>query len=75
MQCEKKIGVFDSGVGGITVLKEIIENLPNENIIYFGDNKNAPYGEKTKNEIEELCIDVGDFLESNDCKAILIACN
>ncbi|MGL5056125.1 MAG: glutamate racemase [Fusobacteriaceae bacterium] len=75
MQCEKKIGVFDSGVGGITVLKEIIENLPNENIIYFGDNKNAPYGEKTKNEIEKLCIDVGKFLESNDCKVILIACN
>lgn len=48
------IGVFDSGLGGTTVLKELIKILPNENIIYFGDNGNAPYGIKTKEHIECL---------------------
>ncbi len=48
------IGVFDSGLGGVTVLKELRKLLPNENIIYFGDTKNVPYGEKTKEEIQAL---------------------
>ena len=52
MKKNYNIGVFDSGVGGTTVLKRIIELLPNENIIYYGDNGNAPYGEKTTKEIQ-----------------------
>lgn len=69
------IGVFDSGVGGVSVLKKIIKLLPNENIIYFGDTKNVPYGGKTKEEIQKLCRRIVEFLILNNCKAIVIACN
>jgi glutamate racemase len=69
------IGVFDSGVGGTTVLKWIKKLLPRENIIYFGDTKNAPYGNKCHEEIRELSINAGDFLVRNGCKALVIACN
>lgn len=70
-----KIGVFDSGVGGITVLKEIDKIFPEDTIIYYGDNKNAPYGERTIENIRELCIKIGDFLVRNKVDAIVIACN
>ena len=50
-----KIGIFDSGIGGVTVLKEIIKVLPNEDIYYFSDSKNNPYGDKTDKEILEIC--------------------
>ena len=50
----KPIGIFDSGFGGITILKELLKLMPNENYIYFGDNKNIPYGDKSKKEIVEL---------------------
>ena len=70
-----KIGVFDSGVGGITVLKEINKIFPKERIIYYGDNKNAPYGEKTVENIRELCLKIGEFLVLNKVDAIVIACN
>lgn len=70
-----KIGVFDSGVGGITVLKEINKLFPKENIIYYGDNKNAPYGERTVENIRELCLKIGEFLILNKVDAIVIACN
>lgn len=69
------IGVFDSGLGGVTVLKELRKLLPNENIIYFGDTKNVPYGEKTKEEIQALSHKIVDFLTKNNCKVIIIACN
>ena len=69
------IGVFDSGIGGVSVLKKIIKLLPNENIIYFGDTKNVPYGGKTKEEIQKLCRRIVEFLIVNNCKAIVIACN
>lgn len=69
------IGVFDSGVGGITVLREIIKYLPKENLIYMGDNKNAPYGEKTHEEILSYCEKIIDFLIEKKCKAVVIACN
>ena len=48
------IGIFDSGIGGVSVLKKIIKLLPNENIMYFGDTKNVPYGGRTKEEIQNL---------------------
>lgn len=70
-----KIGIFDSGVGGTTVLKKIKEILPNEALIYYGDTLYAPYGEKTKEQILERCIKISEFLVSQECKAIVIACN
>lgn len=75
MNRDYSIGVFDSGVGGITVLKEIRKLLPQENIIYIGDNKNAPYGEKTHEEILFYCEKIIDFLLTKKCKAVVIACN
>lgn len=75
MKREFNIGVFDSGVGGVTILKELIKVLPKENIIYFGDNKNAPYGERKQEEIQKLCYEISKFLIGNDCKLIFIACN
>lgn len=69
------IGIFDSGVGGITIYKEIHKLLPNENIIYLADSKNAPYGEKTKGQIIDFSIKNTEFLLKKDCKIIVVACN
>ncbi len=69
------IGVFDSGVGGISVLKELVSLMPNENFIYFGDSKNAPYGTKSFDEIEKLTVENAKYLKNKGCKAIVIACN
>lgn len=69
------IGFFDSGVGGISVMKRAIELMPNENYIYYGDSKNAPYGVKSVNEVKELTHKAVDFLLDKGCKAIVIACN
>ena len=72
----RTIGVFDSGVGGISVLKEILCEFPNDNIIYFGDSLYAPYGDKNIDEIRELCLKVSDFLVFNKkVDALVIACN
>ena len=70
-----KIGIFDSGIGGVTVLKEIIKILPNENYIYYSDSKNNPYGDKTDDEIQQLCNNIVKYLITQNCKAIVIACN
>ncbi|MBO2517918.1 MAG: glutamate racemase [Clostridiales bacterium] len=69
------IGIFDSGVGGISVLAECIRQLPGEDFIYFGDTLNAPYGTKTTGEILRLCENVADILTEKGVKAIVIACN
>lgn len=69
------IGFYDSGVGGISVLKETIKLLPHENYIYFGDMANAPYGTKTQDDIRECSLQCGDFLFKKGVKAIVIACN
>lgn len=75
MKKDEKIGIFDSGIGGVTVLKEIIKILPNENYIYYSDSKNNPYGDKSDEEIFNICdIIVKKFIEQK-CKAIVIACN
>ena len=71
---KKPIGIFDSGVGGLTVLSEIKKILPNENLIYLGDTKNFPYGNKTKEQIIELAIKNTEKLIDLDAKAIVIAC-
>ncbi len=70
-----KIGIFDSGIGGVTVLSEIIKILPNENCIYYSDSKNNPYGDKTDEEIKQLCDNIVQYLIKEDCKVIVIACN
>ena len=72
---EGSIGVLDSGIGGVTVLREIIKILPNENYIYYSDSKNNPYGDKTKQEIIKRCEEVFSYLLEKNCKAIVIACN
>ena len=69
------IGIFDSGVGGLTIYEEIHKLLPNENIIYLADSKNAPYGEKSKEEIIDISIKNTEFLLSKGCKIIVVACN
>ena len=71
----KKIGIFDSGIGGVTVLKEIIKLLPDEDYIYFSDSINNPYGEKDDNTIIEICDNITQKLISKNCKCIVIACN
>lgn len=71
----KPIGFFDSGVGGISVLKQAVKILPNEDYIYFGDSKNAPYGTRTVGEVKELTFRAVDFLIGKDVKAVVIACN
>lgn len=72
---EGYIGVYDSGVGGISVLKEIVKVLPEENIFFFGDSANAPYGEKPTDEILTLSMRIADRMVKEGCKAIVIACN
>jgi len=69
------IGVMDSGVGGISVLRVAAEMLPNENFIFFGDNKNAPYGPRSLEEIRALAKDAIDHLMAKEIKALVIACN
>jgi glutamate racemase len=69
------IGVFDSGVGGLTVVKEIVKRLPGERIIYFGDTANVPYGEKTAEELIRLADNIAAFLVARGVKAVVDACN
>lgn len=75
MEKNQPIGVFDSGVGGVSVLRELVALLPNENYIYFGDSVNAPYGTKPDSEIMELSDEVMENLIKQGCKAIVIGCN
>lgn len=69
------IGIFDSGVGGTSIWSQINELLPNENYIYLADSINAPYGNKSKEEIKQLCIKNVQLLLQMNCKLIVVACN
>lgn len=69
------IGIFDSGIGGVTVLKEIIKILPDENYIYISDSKNNPYGDMKKEKIIKRCEEITKCLIENKSKVIVIACN
>lgn len=69
------VGVFDSGVGGLTVAREISRQLPNENIVYFGDTARVPYGSKSQNTIIRFSEQIIRFLKQKEVKAIVIACN
>jgi len=72
---QKLIGVFDSGVGGLTVLRKIHKKLPKYSTMYLGDNKNAPYGEKSEEEIYKLTKQAVEFLFENGCELVILACN
>jgi len=69
------IGIFDSGVGGLTVLRELKNILPNEHFIYFGDTAHVPYGNKSKETIEKYCLNIVNFLNQKKVKLIIVACN
>ena len=75
LSANQPIGIFDSGVGGLTVAKEIKRLLPNEDLIYFGDTKHLPYGEKSREAIVGYSTKITGFLLEKNCKAIVIACN
>ncbi len=75
MNNESPIGLFDSGIGGTSIWKEIHLLLPNENTIYLADSKNAPYGLKSKDEIINLSIKNTEFLLNKNSKIIVVACN
>lgn len=69
------IAVFDSGVGGISVLNELMELMPEENYLYFGDTKNAPYGTRPTAEVRALTLAAAERLMEYGCKALVVACN
>jgi glutamate racemase len=71
----RPIGIFDSGIGGLTVANAINELLPNEQLLYFGDTAHFPYGDKSPEAIKYYSIRIGQFLVNQNCKAIVIACN
>lgn len=71
----QNIGVFDSGLGGLSIYREIKKLLPKQKIIYFADHKNSPYGTKTENEIKKMTISAIKFLELKNCGLVVLACN
>jgi glutamate racemase len=71
----RPIGVFDSGIGGITVLRELAKAFPHENFIYLGDTARLPYGSKSGDTVRQYCVQNMKFLVSRDVKAIVVACN
>lgn len=75
MSCNSPIGVFDSGVGGLTVVREIMRQIPKETIVYFGDTARVPYGSKSKETVTTYSRQIVKFLQTNNVKAIVIACN
>ena len=75
VRSEAPVGVFDSGVGGLTVAREIMRQLPQENIVYFGDTARVPYGSKSQDNIIRFSRQIINFLKTKEVKAIVIACN
>ena len=69
------IGLFDSGVGGLTVLREVMRQLPHESTIYFGDTARVPYGSKSRDVIVRFSLEIGQFLQQEKVKMIVVACN
>ncbi|MBR4767530.1 MAG: glutamate racemase, partial [Lachnospiraceae bacterium] len=69
------IGVFDSGLGGLTVTKELVKTLPGENLVYFGDTARVPYGSKSKETILHYTKQILNFMKTQEVKAIVVACN
>ncbi|HLG04461.1 MAG TPA: aspartate/glutamate racemase family protein, partial [Bacteroidia bacterium] len=75
MQTGNPIGIFDSGVGGLSILRAVRELLPHENLVYFADSAHLPYGEKSMDTIFHYTEEVVQFLFRKNCKLIVIACN
>ena len=71
----RKIGLFDSGIGGLSVLKELIPHFPNTSFVYFADTLNLPYGEKSVKNLQKCCTQVQDFLVSQSVDVMIVACN
>ena len=71
----RPIGIFDSGVGGLTVLREIIRHLPDESVVYFGDTARVPYGPKSATTVRRYSREAARYLISRDIKLLVIACN
>ena len=69
------IAVFDSGVGGISVLRELIKQMPNENFLYYGDSANAPYGDRPTRQVRNLTLNAAEMLMKRGIKALVVACN
>ena len=69
------VGVFDSGIGGLTVAKEVIRQLPHESVIYFGDTARVPYGPKSPETVRRYSREIAAFLRDEGVKSIVIACN
>ena len=75
MSISRPIGIFDSGLGGLTVVKRVFEKLPHESISYVGDQFHVPYGERTPDEIRSFALGITDFLTRQDAKLVIMACN
>jgi len=75
MSDSRPIGVFDSGIGGLTVVKALRELLPNENIFYLGDTARVPYGNKSAETVERYALELTEILMREEAKAIVVACN
>jgi glutamate racemase len=75
MSDQRPIGMFDSGVGGLTVARAVMDLLPGEPILYFGDTGRAPYGPRTQEEIRRFALEIAEYLVSRDVKALVVACN
>ena len=71
---QSPIGVFDSGIGGLTVVQELMQEMPNEEIVYFGDTARVPYGAKTKETVTRYSMQIMNFLSTKKVKAVIIAC-
>lgn len=75
MNSNAPIGIFDSGIGGLTVVREVMRQIPNERIVYFGDTARVPYGSKSKETVTRYSRQIVRFLKEQDVKAIVVACN
>ncbi|MDD3249889.1 MAG: glutamate racemase [Smithellaceae bacterium] len=75
IQAHRAIGIFDSGIGGLTVVRSLMERLPFENIIYFGDTARVPYGVKSVETINRYALQIAEFLLKKDVKLLIVACN
>src|SRR6185295_8661529 len=73
--CNSPLGVFDSGVGGLTVVRALMDLLPNESIVYLGDTARVPYGSKSPDTIRKFSVEDTQFLLSKGVKAVVVACN
>lgn len=73
--CDRPIGIFDSGLGGVSVLRQLIKVMPNEDFMYYGDSLNAPYGTKGLDEVRRLTIQRVEYLLEEKAKAVVVACN